>query len=145
MMNLLKERLERENCSCVIGKGEEVRSFNRRGVADLYDLLKEEPDFLRDASVADKVIGKGAAAILVNGSVKSVFSRVISESALDLFRRYDVEVSYDCCVPYIINRDKTGWCPLETRCKDIFDREELMNEVDAFVRMIRNGQAVLSK
>lgn len=45
--------------SCVIANGDNIRTFTQRGVADLYDLLTQEPDFLKGASIADKVVGKG--------------------------------------------------------------------------------------
>ena len=63
----LKERLLAEQCSCVIYNQGEVRIFRERGVKDLYRLLKEEPDFLAGASMADKVIGKAAAAAGIGG------------------------------------------------------------------------------
>ena len=44
--------------SCVIANGDNIRTFTQRGVADLYDLLTQEPDFLKGASIADKVVGK---------------------------------------------------------------------------------------
>ena len=42
--------------SCVIANGDNIRTFTQRGVADLYDLLTQEPDFLKGASIADKVV-----------------------------------------------------------------------------------------
>ena len=30
----------------------------QRGVADIYDLLTQEPEFFKGASIADKVVGK---------------------------------------------------------------------------------------
>ena len=44
--------------SLVVSNGE-VRTFDRRGVADLYALLQEDSDFLKGASVADKVRRQG--------------------------------------------------------------------------------------
>ena len=52
--------------SLVVSNGE-VRTFDRRGVADLYALLQEDSDFLKGASVADKVVGKAAAALMIFG------------------------------------------------------------------------------
>ena len=74
----LKERLLAEQCSCVIYNRGEVRIFRERGVKDLYRLLKEEPEFLAGASMADKVVGKAAAALLALGGVREVFALVIS-------------------------------------------------------------------
>lgn len=51
----------------MIANGDRIRTFTRRGVADLYDLLVQEPEFLHGASVADKVIGKAAASLMVLG------------------------------------------------------------------------------
>ena len=38
-----------------------MRIFRERGVADLFRLQHEEPQLLRGAFIADKVVGKGAA------------------------------------------------------------------------------------
>ena len=78
---VLIERLDAEQCSCVIYNGGETRLFWKRGVQDLYRLLKTEPDFLRGAFIADKVIGKAAAALMALGGVDEVFARVISSPA----------------------------------------------------------------
>ena len=77
----LIERLDAEQCSCVIYNGGETRLFWERGVQDLYRLLKTEPDFLQGAFIADKVIGKAAAALMALGGVDEVFARVISSPA----------------------------------------------------------------
>ena len=45
--------------SCTIANGGKIRTFTQRGVADLYDLLTQEPEFLKGALIADKVVGKG--------------------------------------------------------------------------------------
>ena len=57
------DRLFAERCSCVIRNGSDMRVFYERGVKDLYRLLKEVPGLLRGAFVADKVVGKAAAAL----------------------------------------------------------------------------------
>lgn len=63
MEHLIKQ-LREGGYSCVIRQGGVIRTFTERGVNDLYRLLTEEPKFLRNAEVADKVIGKAAAAIM---------------------------------------------------------------------------------
>lgn len=80
--------------SCVIANGEVHRTFTQRGVADLYDLLTQEPDFLRGASIADKVVGKGAAALMILGGIKELYTDIISSKALELFRQSDVKVDF---------------------------------------------------
>ena len=109
----------------------EIRTFERRGVADLFSLLTDEPDFLRGASVADKVIGRGAALLLVKGGARRVYARVISSGALGVLRRAGIEVSFGEEVANIINRAGTDICPVEklTACTESPDEAyELIKE-----------------
>ena len=70
-------RLFAEQCSCIICNNHEIRLFHERGVKDIYRLLKEAPDFLTGSFIADKVIGKAAAALMILGGVKEVFAGVL--------------------------------------------------------------------
>ena len=129
----LIDTLFRERCSCVIRSGDVIRIFRERGVKDLFRLLKEEPAMLRGAFIADKVVGKGAAALMILGGVREVFADVASRPAVELLRRHRVRVSCTLEVPHIINRTKTGWCPLETRCHDLRTPEECYAQIEAFM------------
>ena len=63
-MDKLIKLLHEGNYSCVI-KNKEISTFTQRGITDLYDLLNTDPAFLRGAQIADKVIGKAAAVLMV--------------------------------------------------------------------------------
>ena len=76
--------------------------FERRGVTDLFSLVTDEPEFLQGASVADKVIGRGAAMLLVKGGARSVYAEVISSGAREVLKRAGIEVSFGTQVPNII-------------------------------------------
>ena len=80
-MKRLIDILDEGGYSCVIAQGDHIRTFTRRGVADLYDLLQEDAAFLHEASVADKVIGKAAATLMVLGQVKEVSVPAYTQSA----------------------------------------------------------------
>ena len=118
--------------SLVVANGD-VCTFDGRGVSDLYSLFKEDPGFLKGASIADKVVGKAAAALMILGEVKEIFADIISRPALDLFARSEVRVGYGTVVPHIINRTKTGWCPLETRCFDCFTSQDCFTQIEEFI------------
>ncbi len=131
-MNILelREILHREGCSCVVYNGGEVKMFHRRGVADLYDLLRGEPGSLQGAMVADKIIGTAAAAILVTGEIKELYTKAISHKALKLIEQSGIKVSYDELIDYVINRAGEGMCPLERACRETRTAEEAMAVVD---------------
>lgn len=117
----------------VVANGNVFRTFNRRGVADLYRLLREEPEFLRGAVVADKVVGKAAAALMLLGSVAELHTDIISGKAIELLHGSSLRYAYDLEVPHIINRTQDGWCPLETRCRDCRTAEECLIQIEAFI------------
>ena len=125
-----------ERCSCVIRKGDEIRIFRERGVKDLFRLLDEDPAFLDGSFVADKVVGKGAAALMVLGGVKELFADVISRPAHDLLKRARVKVDCTIEVPNISNRAKTGICPVEQACAKCRTAEECLPLITDFLRSV---------
>ena len=70
----------------VVSNGE-VFTSQERGVKPLLHLLTEKKGFLKGASVADKVIGKAAALLMVLGEIKEVHTLIISEPAIKVFER----------------------------------------------------------
>lgn len=95
MIDSLVDLLHKGNHTLVVANGDDVRTFGRRGVADLFELLTSNPEFLRGASVADKVVGKGAAAMMILGGIGRLHTDIISDAAIELFRDSGVEISYE--------------------------------------------------
>ena len=118
-----KALLHKENYSIVIMNGDTYTS-TKKGIAPLMDILADNPSFLKNATVADKVIGRAAALLMIYGGVKEVYSDVISTHALDIFKSNDILVEYGECVPYIINRTKDGMCPMESAVLDVTEPQE---------------------
>ena len=130
------EMLHHKGCSCVITDGRELKMFHQRGVKDLYEILTSQPELLRDAFIADKIVGKGAAALMILGKIDSLYTDTISEAALKLLKSYDIEVKYDTLVPHIINRAGTGMCPVESLCKEIATAEECLPLIRDFIQQL---------
>lgn len=137
MMEQLVERLHSENASLVVGNGSRTGSFFGRGVTDLYRLLYNDPQLLAGASVADKVVGKGAAALMILGAVSRVHADVISRKALNLFRSSDVDVSFSTEVENIINRKGDGICPVEALCAECTTAEECLPLITQFLTELK--------
>ncbi len=144
-MESIIDILHKGGYSCVMKNREEVRTFTQRGVADLYDLYQADSAFMKGAAIADKVIGKGAAALMVLGGFKTVYADIISTPALALLCEAGIETTFAQEVPHIINRDKTGWCPLETACMELNTVEEMYPVIQNFISRIRqNSNSLLS-
>ncbi|WP_295939127.1 DUF1893 domain-containing protein [uncultured Alistipes sp.] len=136
-MTELIDMLHAGNYSCVIRNGE-TRTFSRRRVADLYLLLETEPGFLEGASVADKVVGKGAAAIMALGGIRDLYTDVISTPAIGVLTEAGIEVTFETEVAAIRNRAGDGFCPLESRCAGEDSPEGMLPIIRDFMRSMQS-------
>lgn len=136
MEGIIKQ-LHEGNYSCVITNKNEVRTFTRRGVADLFELQKQDATFLEGAFIADKVVGKAAAVLMILGGVSVLYTDVISVSALTLLHNAGLEVEFIQVVPFIKNRDGSEWCPLEKACSTIDGIENIYLVIEQFIKGIQ--------
>ena len=109
-----------------------IHRFTQRGVKDLLTLVTESPETLKGALIADKAVGKAAAACMVVGGVKHVHADVMSEPALALLQHHGVEAEYGKLVDHIINRTGDGWCPMERLSRDESDPAVIIQKVKEF-------------
>ena len=68
----------------------------------MTDILESAKEQLHNNNFSIVIVG-----------VKEVYADIISSHALDVFEKYKVKAYYGNLVEYIINRDKTGMCPME--------------------------------
>lgn len=139
-MEKLIEKLRQGSYSCVVENGEQVESFTRRGVIDLYEVLNERPELLKGARLADKIVGKAAAALMILGGVKVIHAELISTPAIALLENHGVVVTYTKSVPYIINRSGDGWCPMEQFSQAIDSPQAIYPLIDSFLQRVMFGK-----
>lgn len=108
---------------------DDIFTSQERGVKPLLHLLSEKKGFLKGASVADKVIGKAAALLMVLGEIKEVHTLVISEPAIKVFEKYNIPCFYDKKVDRIVNRTGDGLCPMESLCLDVEEPKEAFTKI----------------
>lgn len=127
------EYLKTESCSCVICNNGNLYPYFGRGVADLLNVLEKEPEIMAGAFIADKVVGKAAAALMITGKAKEIYAVTVSEPALDLLNRFNVKIVYEVLTGHIINRTGTDWCPLERLCSGASDVADCVSLIKGFV------------
>lgn len=110
-MQQLIEILRREKCSLVVKNHGIVTTYSKPGVRDLEHLLDHEPEVLRGAVIADKVIGKAAAAMVVVGGVKGLYAEVMSKKAIPFLDEAGIAYSYGTLVDSI--KEEGDRCQLE--------------------------------
>ena len=130
-----------ESCSCVVRKGDTIRIFRQPGVRDLLTLLHAEPEFTAGASIADKVVGKGAAALMVLCGFSEVWAEVLSVPARELLEQAGVKVGCRTEVPNIINRAGDGICPVEQLCAGCRTAAECLPRIEEFAARMMQRQS----
>lgn len=110
-MQQLIEILRREKCSLVVKNHDIVTTYSKPGVRDLEYLLDHDPEMLHGAVIADKVIGKAAAAMVVVGGVKELYAEVLSKKATPFLEEAGIAYTYGTLVDTI--KEEGGRCQLE--------------------------------
>ncbi len=118
---------------CVACKGTELACYDEHGIRPLLRILRETPEFLQGASVADKVIGRAAALLLAFGGAQELFACLLSETAIPVLQAHGIPYRYETLVPVIQNRDNTGLCPMEQRAQSLDTPEEAFAAFDAMI------------
>lgn len=114
MLDNLIDKLHKNECSLVLQDRQgNVRLFYKKGVRDLEDLLDHEPDTLKGAVIADKVIGKAAAGMMAYGGVEEVYADVLSRKAVPMLEANGIKYSYGQLVDKIVIPKGDTRCPLE--------------------------------
>ncbi len=124
-------QLNEQGLSLVVRNHGKQTTYTQHGVRDLYDL--QHTTLLQGAAVADKIIGKGAATLMIAGGVKYVITEAISQEAIDMLRGAGVDVQYHEVLDYIPNRDHTGECPIECSLHGYTDPAQCLPIVNAMV------------
>lgn len=141
MLNLLQE----ENSSCVILKDHTL--FYRSsfiGVKPLLHFMEHcgEAGIPEDLILVDKVIGKAALLLAVKMGIREIYTPLASLSALAAAELHGVHLHAKETVPYIVNREKTGMCPLEQSVVHTNDPEEALKSIRAAVAVLMAKKSV---
>ncbi len=129
-LEVVKERLYSANASLVVlyTNGEYKEYFQDR-IKDIKEILQNDKNALKGATIADKVIGKVAGSILTVAGVKEIYADVMSKYAIPVLENNGVRYEYKNLVEYVQNNDKTGMCPMENKYKEEVNIDKIFNEM----------------
>lgn len=135
--------LRRGGYSCVLCDRDRVLTDRRRGIAPILERV-EAGESLRGMAVADKIIGKAAAMLLICGGARSVYGEVMSEPAKALLEEAGVEATHGTLVKAIRNRTDTGICPMEKAVASLQDPAEAPAILRAALDRLQKGADAIS-
>ncbi|NMA03325.1 MAG: DUF1893 domain-containing protein [Clostridiales bacterium] len=134
---LARDKLLKERYSCVLVKnGDVIMTSYGKGIKPIFSKIGENKNLLRNASMADKVVGKALALLSIFSEIRSVYGHIMSINAKIVLENNGINVEYNELVPYIINMDRTDQCPMERLVEGIEDPEEAYRMISNFLRKI---------
>ncbi len=134
-IDIAKKLLYKENLTITIVKnGKCFYKSKERGIKPLYEALLKYKDDMEGASSADKIVGKGAALLYIEGKVENLYAKIISKNSLEVLEKHNINIYKDEVVPYIKNRDKSGMCPIETMAVEDDNIDSLLERIEKFLK-----------
>jgi hypothetical protein len=97
----------------LVKDGKVIASGDDYGVRELLAAVDRLGPLAHGASLADKIVGKAVALIVVHAGICAVDTRVASESAVKLLKLHGIPLHTATIVPQILNRSGDGPCPME--------------------------------
>jgi len=114
--------INKGKAECVLIKdGRIIAEKSGGGVSPLLSFYDESPKMLNGSIVVDKVIGRAAAFIAISAGASHVHGEVMSSDAESLLTKHGISSSHHLLVPRILNRNRSGLCPLEKSVSGIED------------------------
>lgn len=100
----------------------QISTYDGRGLQPMFDALNAGG--LKGAYVYDKVTGRASSLLLAYGGAKELHTGMLSQEAVPILEKYHIKYTAEKTVPYILNRSKTGSCPMETVARSLNDAQD---------------------
>ncbi len=133
-LNLARQRLSTTDMRLVLVRDEKiVAGGDRPGVIDLWELYRENPQILKEAAAADRVVGRAAAFIMAAGGAAACYGQIMSRGAEAVLRRAGIIYEADIEVEAIKNAAGDDLCPLEKLTAGVEEPQEALDLLADFL------------
>lgn len=109
-----KKLLESSAGTLAVVNGERNFVSHDRGIKPLLGLLRNDPELLKGAYIADKVTGRASAWLLLAGGVSMLYTEVLSRPAAEVLEENGIPFEFGSMTDGIVNRSGDGSCPMES-------------------------------
>ena len=139
MLETAIQKLKESGASVVFVDIEgKCHAFEGRGVQPLLDRVMAGERFPGGA-MADKLVGKAAAAMAVLLGVTCVYGEIMSESGRDYLAARGVAHSCGELISHIMNRTEDDICPMEKAVQGLEDPEACLLAMQKSLAALRAG------
>ncbi len=120
--------------TAVIVSPKGILTSNKQGILPLLEWLETKPDYLEDAYLIDRVIGRAAALLAIKGKIKLIYTKTISKKAEEVLDNNYLRYKAKNEVEKILNKTGDDTCPLEKLTSEITDPEEAYLKLKEFTK-----------
>lgn len=129
-LEIAEEILKQEDLNLVLVKqGEVLFKSDSSGIQGLLNAIDKFGKKTTGISVADRIVGRGAAFLCAYLGAKNVFGLVMSEGAKEVLEKNNIEFKGENIVENVQNREGNGICPFENLSRSIEDVEKAYREI----------------
>lgn len=127
--------VKNEGCTCALTLGNVIFKSKDKSVRPLLDWMNSGNNYM-GYMLADKIVGKAAAFIMIAMGIREIYAQVISEPAKALLEKEHVVVNADLVVPEILDKDKAEKDPLERAVESYENAAEALMPIElALIRL----------
>jgi len=131
-LNLAKQKLIQKNLNLVIAKnGIVLFETESHGISGLLKAIKQLQDNMAGSSVADRIVGRAAALLLVYSGVVAVFAVTASDGGIEVLENNHVFHEFERRVPRILDSKRVDVCPFERLVAKFSDPKQAYEELKA--------------
>ena len=128
--------LEKENLSFVVAKnGEIIFRGKANGIVDFLTAIRSLGKELDGSSVADRIVGKASAMLVIKSKIKKVYAKLMSEYAITILKQNNISFVCEKKTEVILNRARTSICPFENMAIQSNNPEEAYGKFKSFLHM----------
>lgn len=126
--------------TCLIYRDEQlIFSSTDQGVKPMMMYMKAYGASEEPLTIVDRIMGKGAVLLAIAINATKIITPIISEPALALAEKYNLEVLAQKKVAYIINRTGDGRCPIESAVLAIDNIDEGYKAIQEAIGILMSG------
>ncbi len=109
-------------------------------ISGFLTAIQKQGENLKNASVADKVVGKAVALLCVYARVKAVYAETLSDAGKTVLEQNDVTRDWNRLVDTILDDKKQDLCPFEKEAANVNDPKEAYVRFKALQQKMRACQ-----
>lgn len=124
-MDLYLEKLNTSGMSLMIyNHGKLIFQSAEKGIKPHLDASRELGEKLHGTIIADKIVGRAAAFLIVHARAVEVHAAVLSKPGMEVLNRYAVPYVIGALVDHVLTEDGRIYCPFESMVQGIDNVDE---------------------